>query len=259
MEKLDQLILLVDEDPQSAAQVRKSIQSQNPSAVVMHFGSAARVLEIVQSSDVSMLITELGFQDGYSGRDLIEDMRRLKKGKDLPILVLTDKDSSEVNREELDALGVHYLRKPIEEAKLSSFVNDNAAGNLERPKGPVKKITLHMNEFLFYEGDQGRNLYILMEGKLSALKKISEDQFVSVGSIIPGQVFGEMAFIEGSRRSVSIRADEKSLIFELESSELQQFLEWQPAWMKILFESLMGRVRNLNHQLAQLKDNFKKS
>jgi CRP/FNR family cyclic AMP-dependent transcriptional regulator len=57
---------------------------------------------------------------------------------------------------------------------------------------------------IFAEGDAARCLYVLAEGLLDVVKQGSEGE-AHLGSIRPGECFGEMSFIDMQPRSATVR------------------------------------------------------
>lgn len=253
MKPSNPVIVIVDEDSESLKETREGLENEYPDAIIMGFGSAYRVLNFVQSGEVSLLITELGFGDGYSGKNLIEDVRRHPKSKSLPIVVLTRRELTETEREELESFQVKGLEKPI-----TSEVIKEEIGSLHEvrmmPAGPVKQRRLRAAEVLFKEGDRGDRLYILRSGKLQAMKSTpvnGKSELVKIAEILPGQLVGEMAFFDGAPRSLTVKALEDSVLIEVSTEEFKAALESQPVWLKILMESVLGRLRKTNEKLAE--------
>ena len=67
--------------------------------------------------------------------------------------------------------------------------------------------TVTKGSFFFREGDQADALYILEKGRVIIVKNWQGCAY-ELGSLSPGDCFGEMALIEMSRRSASVKAVE---------------------------------------------------
>src|SRR5258708_34545339 len=93
----------------------------------------------------------------------------------------------------------------------ASFARGNFPTNMARPTGP-KAGGLHghrkcINEFdvddvIFEEGSAGRELFVVLDGKIDIVKinGASKTVIVTLGK---GEFFGEMAVIDGSSRSAT--------------------------------------------------------
>jgi len=65
-------------------------------------------------------------------------------------------------------------------------------------------------EELFRENDSGDSLFIVQSGRVDIFKNIRGDVDRSLASFGPGDVIGEMSFIDGARRSATARTTEAS-------------------------------------------------
>jgi len=65
-------------------------------------------------------------------------------------------------------------------------------------------------EELFHENDAGDSLFIVQSGRVDIFKNIRGDVDRSLASFGPGDVIGEMSFIDGARRSATARTTESS-------------------------------------------------
>src|SRR5258708_32934742 len=65
-------------------------------------------------------------------------------------------------------------------------------------------------EELFHENDSGDSLFIVQSGRVDIFKNIRGDVDRSLASFGPGDVIGEMSFIDGARRSATARTTESS-------------------------------------------------
>src|SRR5207237_10010948 len=60
-------------------------------------------------------------------------------------------------------------------------------------------------EELFHENDSGDSLFIVQSGRVDIFKNIRGDVDRSLASFGPGDVIGEMSFIDGARRPATPR------------------------------------------------------
>lgn len=65
-------------------------------------------------------------------------------------------------------------------------------------------------EELFRENDAGDSLWLLRSGRVEIFKGIRGDVDRVLASLAPGEVIGEMSFVDGSRRSAGARTTEAS-------------------------------------------------
>lgn len=102
-----------------------------------------------------------------------------------------------------------------------------------------RTVRVARGEFFFHEGDPGETLYVLEEGRVEILKgKRGEER--AIGELGPGDCFGEMALMDFSPRSASIRAVEDCLAIEISASCLYRIYETDIEQFALI-EMNMGR------------------
>lgn len=124
-------------------------------------------------------------------------------------------------------------------------------------KNYLEQVHYSAGDILYREGDQGDFLAYIVSGHLEALKKTEFlAKPVILAKFFAGSVVGEMAFIDGSHRSVSIKVIEDAdlLIFTRQSHE--KLLGEAPRVMAKLFNGIAHllslRLRRANERLATL-------
>ena len=76
---------------------------------------------------------------------------------------------------------------------------------LEMLEAQSSELCCAAGEFFIHEGDSGERLYVLLEGRVEILKRAGE-RLRRLRCLGPGDCFGEMALMDMSRRSASVRA-----------------------------------------------------
>ncbi len=106
-------------------------------------------------------------------------------------------------------------------------------------------------EMVFHEGDDSRDLYLVIKGTLTILKKM-DDHFQQFGTIAEGQFFGEMAHLENEKRSASIKALESVQVLSIHLDKLQQAENQKTIYAKIvtqLAKKVSGNLRRTDQTL----------
>jgi CRP/FNR family transcriptional regulator, cyclic AMP receptor protein len=80
-------------------------------------------------------------------------------------------------------------------------------------------ISVKENNYIFKEGDAGGSMYVILEGSV-AIERIWHDQLYTLRKLKKGDCFGEMALIDLSPRSASVRALENCDLIQIDSSTL---------------------------------------
>lgn len=90
---------------------------------------------------------------------------------------------------------------------------------------------------IFFEGDTGRVMYLVKNGKVEVFKRKNEGEEVLLAIFGPGDFFGEMALIEESTRSATCRAQEDSELLLFTHRAFLDLIEERPkAAAKLIFE-----------------------
>jgi CRP/FNR family transcriptional regulator, cyclic AMP receptor protein len=95
--------------------------------------------------------------------------------------------------------------------------------------------TFAPGEIVFREGEPGLGLYVIYRGEIE-ISTSGRDGKGRVARIGPGEVFGEVSFLDGSGRSASASARTRTELIGFYRTELLQLLEREPSLAsKILF------------------------
>ncbi len=111
---------------------------------------------------------------------------------------------------------------------------------------------LQKSEILFAEGEKSRAMYLLKSGAIRLFLK-KGDSCIEIDTIRPGQILGELAFLDGNPRSVSGEALMDSELIEISGPLFIDVLNKTPAWLKILLKTVVGRLRAANTRIKQLE------
>jgi len=81
-------------------------------------------------------------------------------------------------------------------------------------------VRLSPGETRIWQGDQDHDVYIVIDGELEALRS-EDDSTQLVGTIRPGETFGEMAFFSHEPRSATVRACGATECLVIREADLQ--------------------------------------
>jgi CRP-like cAMP-binding protein len=85
-------------------------------------------------------------------------------------------------------------------------------------------IELRAGQTLYAEGTAANSACFVIEGELDAFAKLPGGGEAMVGTIMPGAIIGEMALLDGGRRTASVRARTKAKALEVSSAFFQASL-----------------------------------
>lgn len=109
-------------------------------------------------------------------------------------------------------------------------------------------VKLMANTYLMREGDESTELYYLQSGTLAVFKR-KGDQEHQIGTIIAGELVGEMSFLDKHPRSASVKAMSDSLLVVIPVDKFEQTLSTMPKWFSALFHTLTDRLRKANARI----------
>ncbi|MFT5193341.1 MAG: CRP/FNR family cyclic AMP-dependent transcriptional regulator, partial [Candidatus Promineifilaceae bacterium] len=111
-----------------------------------------------------------------------------------------------------------------------------------RLAGSMRQRLYKAGDMVFHEGDPGNALYIVHSGLVRIYTGGRENGFET--SVIlfgrPGDVFGELAVIDGEPRSASAKAMEDTVVYVIERETFRNHMEMIPK-LAFNFMSLMSR------------------
>jgi CRP/FNR family transcriptional regulator, cyclic AMP receptor protein len=112
-------------------------------------------------------------------------------------------------------------------------------------------------EYIFYQGDPGIGLYLIDDGDVEILRTDEVGNNYSMAVFSKGDFFGELALIDGEKRSASAIAKTDTRLAVLFKPDLDEYIEKFPkTGVKILqgFNLItISRLRKLNEDYFHLQ------
>jgi SulP family sulfate permease len=128
--------------------------------------------------------------------------------------------------------------RPLAEADVTEGFS---SGQLERFRQRLTPLSLGRGDLLCREGDEGDTIWILLQGAVSVRVAIrNEGQAVRVGSFAAGTTVGEIAFLQGTRRTASIVADEPLQCFGLSRDAFDRMSQEDPHLAALFYKNVAG-------------------
>jgi hypothetical protein len=113
--------------------------------------------------------------------------------------------------------------------------------------------TIAQGEEIFHEGDAGSFMCIIHTGQVAVQKTNSDGHLVTMATLRSGRAFGEMAVLDGERRSASCVAASNCQLLNLGKDSLEKMLNDAPKIaakiIRALAVSLSKRLRMADGQL----------
>lgn len=137
----------------------------------------------------------------------------------------------------------------LRSATLFSGLDEEAA---ESMIASMSTVQLNRGDTLFTEGETGRELFVVTEGKVK-LGRTSPDGRESLLAILgPGQVFGELSLLDPGPRSATVTAVTDAALNALSHDALMPLLAEHPAVARAMLNQLAGRLRRTNEVVGDL-------
>ena len=122
----------------------------------------------------------------------------------------------------------------------------------------IKVGNLRLGEFLLEEGQVDNSLHILISGKLDVVRNDQGGEYVTLHVLQPGDMAGELGFIDGTPHSAGIRALGNCEVFSIHRADLEALMERDPDLVYKVMRAIVRAAhriqRRMNFQYIQLTD-----
>ena len=135
---------------------------------------------------------------------------------------------------------------------------------LEHPEFPESgcwhRQVFDENQPVFEEGDHGREVFLILAGKVRILGNVDLDDQRKIqpgfSELEKGHVFGELAAFDQAPRSATVVTLEETTLAVIDGDKLIQFLDEHPEIgypiFKELIDTLVSRLRKANKRIFSL-------
>lgn len=118
---------------------------------------------------------------------------------------------------------------------------------------------MEKDEIIFEEGDVGSFMCIVSSGKVSVLKTNQDEESVGIATLQAGRAFGEMAVLDGERRSATCVASSDCSLLILSKDSMDRMILDMPATaakvVRAIAVSLSKRLRMADGKLVDRRTN----
>ena len=111
-------------------------------------------------------------------------------------------------------------------------------------------------DIIFEEGDLGSEMFIILSGSVRVFISAPNGNKVEVSQLKAGDTFGEMALLEGIKRSATVQALEETMTVAVNESNFESVICQEPSLALRIMRSLSDRIRRQNFELAKYKDHL---
>jgi CRP/FNR family transcriptional regulator, cyclic AMP receptor protein len=104
---------------------------------------------------------------------------------------------------------------------------------------------------VFHEGDPGDACYIVRAGSCRVTREHPDGRAITLATLGPGAIFGELAMLDGERRSASVEASENTELLALPASDVRSLIREHPEMAEKLVVALTRRLRDANERISR--------
>src|ERR1700694_1573526 len=116
----------------------------------------------------------------------------------------------------------------------------------------AKHATLKRGSAIFSKGDPGNSLVAVISGTVKISISSADGRSAILNLIGPGEIFGEVALLDGQARTADAIANTNCEIFVIDRREFLPFVQSQPALAMKFIELLCTRLRWTCDQVEQV-------
>jgi CRP/FNR family transcriptional regulator len=128
---------------------------------------------------------------------------------------------------------------------------DLEEGELERFSQVAVPRSFPAATRVFHEGDSSDACYIVSEGSFRVTREHSDGRAITLATLGPGEIFGELAMLDGDRRSASAESITDGTLLALPASDVRSLLSRNPEIALKLVAGLVRRLRQANMRLSR--------
>jgi len=159
---------------------------------------------------------------------------------------LSKSNPSARNPAQVSTLGRRALLRQL--PLFAGLTEDELAGIAD----DLTRRCFHEGEPIFYQGDSGCRLYLIESGQVRIYVQSEDGHELSVSVISVGDVFGEMAVIDGQPRSASAVAMERTVVLSLEGERFWRNVQRLPLLSVNFLRLLSVRLRSSTRTMDNL-------
>jgi CRP/FNR family transcriptional regulator, cyclic AMP receptor protein len=135
----------------------------------------------------------------------------------------------------------------LSKSKLAVELNDEERRILA---GAMTLRDLQHGEILVREGSADDHLYVVASGVLGVVKGAGLEEEVTINAIRPGDVVGELSFLDGATRYASLVALSDTRVLGLSRDALEGLLETRPKVVYHVMRAIVRVVHEIQRRLS---------
>lgn len=139
----------------------------------------------------------------------------------------------------------------VELLRSVQLFSDLEQGELERFSRVAVPRSFPTGTRVFHEGDSSDACYIVRDGTFRVTREHTDGRAITLATLGPGELFGELAMLDGDRRSASAEALTDGELLALPAGDVRALLARHPEIALKLVAGLVRRLRAANVRLSR--------
>lgn len=148
-------------------------------------------------------------------------------------------------------MGDAASQSTVELLKSVPLFADLEEGELERFSHVAVPRTFPAGTRVFHEGDDSDACYIVKDGSFRVTREHSDGRAITLATLGAGEIFGELAMLDGDKRSASAEALTEGELLALPANDVRALLARHPEISLKLVAGLVRRLRAANVRLSR--------
>jgi len=133
-----------------------------------------------------------------------------------------------------------------EQVRKTDMLRSLTPEQVQKLAAAASQVTLTPGQVLFHEGDSTGGVFIVAAGKITLTRKGTR-----IGDLGPGQMFGEMAALDGGPRVVTVTATEPTTLIYIPAEVYNAAVLENVAVLREVLRVVLSRVRGLEETLRK--------
>lgn len=134
----------------------------------------------------------------------------------------------------------------------SPFFRPMAPGEIDEILAFATERRFTRGATLYAKGDPGSSMMAVLAGRLRITSATPEGKEVTLNTIGPGEIVGEIALLDGKPRSADVVAAEDTTVLVIERADFLPFLLRHPALVEATLAVLCERLRSTSLALEEI-------
>ncbi len=112
--------------------------------------------------------------------------------------------------------------------------------------------TVSCGKTLFSKGDPADAIYVVLNGEIAIEINSVKGRSVRVATLKDGAVFGELAALDGGKRTADARASRDTVLLRISKQTVQNLIAETPDFSMAIIKDLIEKLRNTDDQVEDI-------